>query len=145
MNAVKSIGWVVSLSIVAGGLMATSAQAQKVQSSFGSFSDISGTNIWNNIPPIFEGGAKLDPQLVENITRVNQEGEAAFQACNAALAQIEQNAPATRRFSRRPSTLTAEVPVACRQLEQLRAEADTLRAAVEEAKRLRAYSDRATW
>ena len=145
MNAMKSIGWVVSLSVVAGGLMATSAQAQKVQSSFGSFSDISGTNIWNNIPPIFEGGAKLDPQLVENITRVNQEGEAAFQACNAALAQIEQNAPTTRRFSRRPSTLTAEVPVACRQLEQLRAEADTLRAAVEEAKRLRAYSDRATW
>jgi hypothetical protein len=145
MNAMKSIGWVVSLSVVAGGLMATSAQAQKVQSSFGSFSDISGTNIWNNIPPIFEGGAKLDPQLVENITRVNQEGEAAFQACNAALAQIEQNAPATRRFSRRPSTVTAEVPVACRQLEQLRAEADTLRAAVEEAKRLRAYSDRATW
>jgi hypothetical protein len=145
MNAVKSIGWVVSLSVVAGGLMATSAQAQKVQSSFGSFSDISGTNIWNNIPPIFEGGAKLDPQLVENITRVNREGEAAFEACNAALAQIEQNAPATRRFSRRPSTLTAEVPVACRQLEQLRAEADTLRAAVEEAKRMRASSDLATW
>jgi hypothetical protein len=145
MNAVKSIGWVVSLSVVAGGLMATSAQAQKVQSSFGSFSDISGTNIWNNIPPIFEGGAKLDPQLVENITRVNRDGEAAFQACNAALAQIEQNAPATRRFSRRPSTLTAEVPVACRQLEQLRAEADTLRAAVEEAKRMRASSDLATW
>ena len=145
MNAMKSIAWVVSLSVVAGGLMATSAQAQRVQSSYGSFSDISGTNIWNNIPPMLGTDGKLDPNLIENITRINRESEAAFNACNAALAQIEQSAPTTRRFSRRPSTQTAEVPVACRQLEQLRADADNLRTAVEEAKRTRSSSEFAAW
>ena len=145
MNAMKSLGWMISLSVVAGGLMAPSAQAGKVGSSFGSFSDISGTNIWNNIPPIFEGGSKIDPRLVENITRVNRDGQAAFEACNAALAQIEQSAPTTRRFARRPSTQTAEVPTACRQLEQLRSEADNLRATVEQVNRVRSYSELATW
>ena len=145
MNVIKSIGWVVGLSVVAGGLMATSAQAQRVQSSYGSFSDISGTNIWNNIPPMLGTDGKIDPNLIENISRINQEGEAAFEACNAALAQIEQSAPTTRRFSRRPSTQTAEVPVACRQLEQLRAEADSLRSAVDEASRSRSSSEFAAW
>jgi hypothetical protein len=154
MNAMKSISfagapraiaWVVSLSVVAGGLIATSAQAQKAPSSFGSFSDISGTNIWNNIPPQLGTDGKFDPNLLENISRVNRESEAAFEACNVALAQIEQSAPTTRRFSRRPSTETAEVPVACRQLEQLRAEAESLRATVEQAQRTVSRSDFASW
>jgi len=145
MNAMKSIGWIISLSVVAGGLMATSAQAGKVPSANGSFSDITGTNIWNNIPPVFDTDAKIDPKLVENITRVNREGEAAFEACNAAIAQIAQNAPTTRRFARQASTQTAEVPTACRQLEQLRAEADNLRATVEQVNRARSYSELATW
>lgn len=139
MNTMKSIAWVVGLSVVAGGLMSTPALADK------SFSDITGTNIWNNIPPVLGTNGKLDPQLIENITRVNRESEAAFEACNAALTQIEQNAPTTRRFARRPSTQTAEVPVACRQLEQLRAEADNLRATVEQAQRLRSLSELAAW
>ncbi len=144
MNFIKSIGWAVSLSIVAGGLIATSAQA-KPQGSFSSYSDITGTNIWNNVAPIFEGGGKLDPELLGRITRINQESETAFNACNAAIAQLEQNAPTTRRFARRPSQQTAEVPVACRQLEQLRSEAENLRATVEEVNRTRSTSALATW
>jgi hypothetical protein len=73
--------------------MAPSAQAQKVPSSFGSFSDISGTNIWNNIPPMLGTDGKFDPNLLESISRVNRESEAAFEACNVALTQIEQSAP----------------------------------------------------
>ena len=145
MNAMKSLAWVVSLSVVAGGLIVPSAQAQKVPSSFGSFSDISGTNIWNNIPPMLGSDGQFDPNLLENISRVNRESEAAFEACNVALTQIEQSAPTTRRFSRRPSTETAEVPVACRQLEQLRAEAESLRTTVEQAQRTVSRSDFASW
>lgn len=145
MRAIKSIAWVVGLSVVAGGFMVPSAQAQKVQSSFGSFSDISGTNIWNNIPPMLGTDGKIDPNLIENINRINRESEAAFNACNAALDQIEQNTPTTRRFARQPSTQTAEVPVACRQLEQLRAEGENLRAAVEDANRMGSSSQFAAW
>lgn len=144
MNAMKSIGWVVSLSAILGGLMATAAQA-KPPGSFSSFSDITGTNIWNNVAPIFEGGSKIDPQLLDRITRINQESETAFNACNAAIAQIEQMAPTTRRFARQPSGQNAEVPVACRQLEQLRAQAESLRATVEEVNRTRSSSEYATW
>lgn len=144
MNVIKSIGWAVSLSIVAGGLIATSAQA-KPAGSQSSYSDITGTNIWNNVAPIFEGGGKVDPELLGRITRINQESETAFNACNAAIAQLEQNAPSTRRFARRPSQQTAEVPVACRQLEQLRAEAENLRRTVQEAERSRSNSAFLTW
>ena len=139
MHTIKSIGWVVGLSIVAGGLIANPAKADR------SYSDITGTNIWNNTAPIFDTDNKLDPQLIENITRINRDSEAAFSACNAAIAQAEQNVPTSRRFARQPSTQTAAVPVACRQLEQLRAEAENLRSTVEEAERSRANSAFLSW
>jgi hypothetical protein len=144
MNAMKSIRWAISLSMLAGGLIATSAQA-KPPGSFSSFSDITGTNIWNNVAPIFEGSGTFDPELIEDIERVNREGQSAFNACSAALAQIEQNIPSTRRFARQPSNQTVEVPMACRQLEQLRTEANNLRATVEEARSRISRSEFATW
>ncbi len=139
MHAKKSIGWVVGLSLVAGALTAAPAKAGP------SYSDITGTNIWNNTAPIFNRGSKIDPNLIENVTRVNRESETAFNACNAAIAQAEQNAPTTRRFARRPSTETTEAPPACRQLERLRAEAETLRRTVQEVERSRSSSALATW
>lgn len=145
MKIMKSIGWMISLSVVAGGLMAPSAQAQRVQSSFGSFSDITGTNIWNNIPPLLDSDGIVDPELVRNITRFNEEAETAFNACNAAIAQLEQNFPTTRRFARQPSNQMVEVPVACRQLEQLRAQGDNLRVTVERVNRTRSRSQFAAW
>lgn len=144
MKVIKSIIWAVSLSVVAGGLMATSAQA-KPASANGSFSDITGTNIWNNTAPIFEGGGKLDPKLVDDAARINRDAETAFNACNAALAQLDQAVPTTRRFARQPSTQTAEVPVACRQLEQLRAEAETVRTNLEQAKNNLSRAEFGTW
>jgi hypothetical protein len=143
MHANKYLGWVVGLSIVAGGLTAPSARAES------SFSDITGTNIWNNTAPIFDGATPLDPKLIENITRVNRESQAAFNACNAAIAQAEQNRPSgPRQFLRDPqppSNLTAQVPTACRQLEQLKTEADNLRRTVQEVERTRGNSAFATW
>lgn len=140
MYVMKSLGWVVGLSVVAGGLMVTPAQAGP-----SSFSDITGTNIWNNVAPYSDSATPIDPNLINNVNRINQEAEQAFNACNAALAQIEQTAPTTRRFARQPGTQTVQVPVACRQLEQLRAEAATLRSTLEEAQRLRTGAAFATW
>lgn len=139
MKTMKSIAWVIGLTVVAGGMMSNPVRADQ------SFSDITGTNIWNNIPPVLGTNGKLDPKLVENITRVNRDSEAAFEACNAALVQIEQTAPTTRRFARQPSNVTAEVPTACRQLEQLRTEAENLRATVEQTQRTLSRSDFAAW
>lgn len=139
MKTMKSIAWVIGLTVVAGGILSNPARADQ------SFSDITGTNIWNNIPPVLGTNGKLDPKLIENITRVNRDSEAAFEACNAALAQIEQTAPTTRRFARQPSTVTAEVPTACRQLEQLRTEAENLRATVEQTQRTLSRSEFAAW
>lgn len=140
MQTIKSIGWVVGLSVVAGGLFAAPTRAES------SFSDITGTNIWNNTAPVFETEGRIDPDLLSNITRVNQESETAFRACEAAIAQIEQTAPTGgRRFARRPSDQTAAVPAACRQLEALRAEADNLRRSVEDIGRARSGSAFAAW
>lgn len=139
MKTMKSIGWIVGLSIVTGGLIAAPARADR------SYSDITGPNIWNNTAPIFDTEAKFDPDLMDRVTRINQEAEQAYNACNAAIAQAEQNVPTTRRFARRPSGETAAVPVACRQLEELRAEAETLRATLEEAQRSRTTSAYGTW
>jgi hypothetical protein len=143
MQTLKSLGWVVGLSLVAGALSVTPARAE------GSYSDITGTNIWNNNAPIFGTDTKIDPRLIDNITRVNRESEAAFNACNAALTQLEQNRPSSiRQFLRDPSSATSEVieaPTACRQLEQLRAEADNLRRTVQEVERSRSNSAFLTW
>jgi hypothetical protein len=139
MYVKKSWGWIVGLSVVAGALAVAPAKAES------SYSDITGTNIWNNTAPIFDNDRKLDPKLIENAARVNRESEAAFNACNAAVERAEQTVPTSRRFARQPSTQTAEVPAACRQLEQLRAEAENLRRTLQEAERARSSSAFLTW
>ncbi|MBE9127757.1 MULTISPECIES: hypothetical protein [unclassified Coleofasciculus] len=131
MNRIKSLSWVVGLSMVAGILTAVPARADR------SYSDITGTNIWNNTAPIFETDGTLDSALIERVQQLNQESERVYQACNTAIAQLEQNSPTIRRYSRQPGNETAAVPVACRQLEELRAEAQTLKLTLDEAVRSR--------
>jgi hypothetical protein len=138
MHVIKSIGWVVGLSLVAGAISAAPASAD-------SYSDITGTNIWNNTAPIFETDTELPDGLIANITRVNRESEQAFDACNNAIAQAEQNTPTIRRYARQPGTETAALPAACRQLEALRAEADNLRRTVEDVERSRSNPALLTW
>lgn len=124
MHTIKSLSFIFALSIV-GALAAVPANAQ-------SFSDITGTNIWNNVAPVFETDSELDAELIENVTRLNQESAAAYTACNEAIAATEQN-PTTRRFARQPSTQTAAVPAACSQLETLRTEVESLRSRLTQA------------
>ncbi|MBD1902552.1 hypothetical protein NDI44_24045 [Trichocoleus sp. DQ-A3] len=134
MHTIKSLGWVVGLSIVALG-MAAPARADR------SYSDITGTNIWNNTAPVFDTDDKLDPELTANITRLNQESEAAFQACGAALTE---QTPTTRRFTRQPQT-PPPVPQACQRLEELRTEVENLRTTLQQQDLSRANSGLRTW
>lgn len=140
MQAMKSISWVVGVSIVAGSLAATPARADR------SYSDITGTNIWNNTAPGYKTDGRLDPNLVARINRINQESEAAFKACDAAISQAEQQTPSgPRRYARQPAEQNAEVPVACRQLEELRTEAEQLRSSLQQTETLRAAPGLRTW
>ncbi len=142
MQTNKSLIWAVGLALAAGVLNAPAARAN-------SYSDITGTNIWNNTAPIFDSNTKLDPTLIENITRVNRDSETALRACNDAIAQIEQTRrPGIRQFLRDPSNVSVappETPTACRQLEQLRTQADSLRRTVQDAERARGNSALGTW
>ncbi len=139
MQKFHSLSWVVSLSVIAIGITTTPVKADS------SYSDITGTNIWNNTAPGFETDGKLDPALLERVQQLNAESEQAFQACNAAIAQAEQNVPPTRRFARQPNTETVAVPIACQQLEELRTEAESLRVTLEEAARSRSNPEFFTW
>lgn len=137
MHTIKSLSFVFALSIFSGALAAVPANAQ-------SYSDITGTNIWNNVAPIFETGSELDAELIENVTRLNRESAAAYTACNEAIAATEQN-PTIRRFARQPSTQTAVVPAACRQLETLRTEVESLRSRLTQAASSTANPALRTW
>lgn len=139
MRTVQSFSWIVSFSMLVLGAIATPAQADR------SYSDITGTNIWNNTAPIFETDGKLDPDLIERINRINRESAAAFDACNTAIAQVEQRVETPRRFAREPSTETLPVPTACRQLEELRGQAESLRRTLEQVEQSRTNPEFLTW
>lgn len=135
--------------VLAAGLALVTSVLGATQANANSYSDITGTNIWNNTAPIFDTDSKLDPNLLESITRVNRDSETALRACNEAIAQIEQNRrPSIRQFLRDSSNVsvpTPETPTACRQLEQLRTQAESLRRTVQDAERARGNSAFGTW
>lgn len=135
--------------IMAAGLSLVTAVLGATQANANSYSDITGTNIWNNTAPIFDTNSKLDPNLLESITRINRDSETALRACNEAISQIEQNRrPSIRQFLRDSSNVSVpapETPTACRQLEQLRTQADSLRRTVQDAERARGNSAFGTW
>ncbi|MBZ8182007.1 MAG: hypothetical protein SAL07_22005 [Oscillatoria sp. PMC 1051.18] len=130
MEKIKRLSWVLGLSMVAVSLTVSPAKAD------GSYSDITGTNIWNNTAPIFEGSeGGIDPDLVARVERLNEESAAAFQACNAAIAQVEQQLPPSgpRRFARQPQPgQSPGVPVACQRLNELRVEVENVRLELQE-------------
>ena len=125
MHTFQKFGWVVSLSIVAGGLVVQPASADR------SYSDITGTNIWNNNAPIFGTGNRLDPALVERVTQLNQLSADALQECNATLSQLEQ-IPSARRYTRQPQT-PPPVPESCVRVEEIRTEVENVRATLQQA------------
>lgn len=60
-------------------------------------SDNTGTNIWNNVVPIFRGGGKLSPEIINTAKRLSKDLDDAYAACEASKAAAA-NAP--RRFAR---------------------------------------------
>ena len=80
MQRKQLMGWLIGTSLVGSGLIAVPASAQVAPNQ----SDITGTNIWNNTAPIFDGGGRLDPEILENSRRLSRELEdASALCCNA--------------------------------------------------------------
>ena len=116
------LSFLTGFSLLVLGLSPNSANAQ-------SQSDISGTNIWNNVAPINSGEGGLDPAFVSRIEQLNEEAEKTFQECNAAINLAEQQPRGVRRFSRRPNQIA--IPSACQRLNVLRGEMETVRASLQ--------------
>lgn len=92
MHSRKWIGLVISTSLIGSGLIALPGSAQPPNQS-----DITGTNVWNNTAPIFNGD-KLNPDILNNARRLSQDLEGASTRCC--------NAPppsGPRRFARGPA------------------------------------------
>ncbi|HEY9851820.1 MAG TPA: hypothetical protein V6D28_20275 [Leptolyngbyaceae cyanobacterium] len=127
MTKIKSLAWVLGLSMVAATFSATPAKADH-------YPDITGTNIWNNTAPQFgRRGGRIDPQLVERVRRFNQESQEAYNACLAAVEAAERAPSGPRQFLRNPQNVSAEYPAACQRLNALRNERNTLASELERA------------
>jgi hypothetical protein len=95
-----------------------------------SYSNITGTNIWNSTAPILDRTVPVDPALITRIEQFNQTSQAKYKECLDAIAAAEQNAPTVppRQYLRRDPRVP--YPQACVDLDNLRTEADTLKAEV---------------
>ncbi|MBL1177924.1 hypothetical protein [Pantanalinema sp. GBBB05] len=134
-----SLTWTVGLAIATVSLLATSARADRP------YTDITGTNYWNNVAPLYDG-VPIDPDIIARTTQLNQDAETAFAACNDAIAQFEQQNPAVtpRRFARQPLP-APPTPEACVRLEELRTQAETLRATLADLERSRPNPALRSW
>lgn len=95
-----------------------------------SYSNITGTNIWNSTAPILDRTIPVDPALTARIEQFNQNSQAKYKECIDAIAAAEQNVPTIppRQYLRRDPRVP--YPQACVDLENLRSEAETLKAEV---------------
>ncbi len=91
-----------------------------------SYSDITGTNIWNSVPVMLDDIEPLAPELVTRVTELNETSAIAYRDCKMAIEAIEaryQNEP--QRFTR--ENISPEPPPACVTLEVTRQEMEVLR------------------
>lgn len=138
MQLIKSLG-LTGLAIVLAGICITPAQAEQRN-----YTDITGTNIWNNTSPQFKGSG-IDPELIARANRLNQEAQAAFDACNSAIVEAEQQTSSgPRRYARKPAP-TPPVPQACQRLEELRTEVETLRTTLADLQKSGGNPSLRTW
>lgn len=127
MGYMKSLAWVVGLSVVAGAIATAPARADHAP-------DITGTNIWNSTSPRFgRDGGRIDPQLIERVRAFNQESEQAYSQCLAAVEAAPQTPGGPRQFLRNPQDIAAEYPAACQRLNALRSERNNLVSDLERA------------
>ncbi|NEO84742.1 MAG: hypothetical protein F6J87_10880 [Spirulina sp. SIO3F2] len=118
--------------------IAPAAFAQQV-----SQTDVTGVNVWNNIPPLFEIDAPEIEALLAEITAFNEQADAAYDDCTTALAE---DADKPRRYARPDSPNTTQaLPPACEALEELRLERDRYRQAVVDLEAKYADPDLLTW
>lgn len=109
-----------------------------------SYSDNTGTNVWNSVPVLLDNGDALDKDLVARVLELNEISAIAYQDCTRAIAAIEaqyRNQP--QRFSR--ADLSPEPPLACVTLEETRQEMTTLRAQLKRLEAEIAKNNSFTW
>lgn len=123
MLKTKWMALVIGTSLLGSGLLSIPANAVPPNQS-----DITGTNIWNSVAPIFKMNGKLSPEILSTARRLARELDEVSARCGNASAPM-----GPRRFARRPSKL-AKSPD-CQQLDRLVAET---RAFLDEVKRSQA-------
>jgi len=146
MNTQKLASLAVGLSVLTTLAIATGAQAGPgPRGDNRSYSNITGTNIWNSTAPIIDDDFPIDPALITRVQQVNANATARYQECISAIAAAEQNVPTIppRQYLRRDPRVP--YPQACTDLEILRSEADSLRGQIQKIQEEAANRSTATW
>lgn len=146
MHTQQFTGLAVCLSISASLAMSSVAQAGPgPRGDNRSYSNITGTNIWNSTAPIIDEDFPIDPALITRVQELNANATTKYQECLAAIAAAEQNVPTVppRQYLRRDPRVP--YPQACTDLETLRTEADSLRGQIKQIQEAAANRSTATW
>ena len=123
MLRTKWMALVIGTALVGSGLLSTPANAVPPNQS-----DITGTNIWNSVAPIFKMNGKLDPKILSTARRLAKELDEVSARCGNASAPM-----GPRRFARRPGQIALSSD--CQRLDRLVGET---RAFLDEVKRSQA-------
>ncbi len=110
-----------------------------------SYSNITGTNIWNSTAPIIDDDFPIDPELIARVKQLNTDAASKYDECISAIAAAEQNAPTVppRQYLRRDPRVP--YPQACVDLETLRSEAETLKTEIAEIQKAAETRSAGTW
>ncbi len=104
--------------------------------------DITGTNVWNNNPPIFDLNAPEISDLIDRVNLFNSEADTVYSTCSGAIAQAQ----GPRRFARPDSpNATKPLPAACVRLMELERTGNSLREEVREVEALYGNPAFLTW
>lgn len=146
MNSRKSISIALGVATLASLSMASSAWAGPgPRGDNRSYSNITGTNIWNSTAPIIDDDFPIDPALVAKVNQINTDAAARYQECIDAIVAAEQSVPsgAPRQYLRQDPR--KPYPQACVDLETLRSEAASLRDQIKEIQEAAAARSAGTW
>jgi hypothetical protein len=146
MKTLNLTGLAVTLSVATTLAIASIAQAGPgPRGDNRSYSNITGTNIWNSTAPIIDDDFPIDPALITRVRQLNANATARYEECLAAIGAAEQNVPTIppRQYLRRDPRVP--YPQACTDLETLRTEADSLRGQIKQIQEAAASRSTATW
>lgn len=109
-----------------------------------SFSDNTGTQVWNSVPVMLDNGEALDQAFIDRVLSLNEVSAIAYQDCTEAIAEIEaryRNEP--QRFNRQDRSPAP--PQACVTLEETRQEMAIVRGQLEALEVEIAENNTFTW